>query len=271
MKKFLFVCMILLASGAQAGDTIDRILKNNAINCGYVTFVPNLVKDSATSKYSGFDYELMNAVANLLDTKANFKTEGGWGTIPEDLRAKKYDMLCVLNWQNPKIAKFVLYSRPVYYQPVFLVARANDTRFDTDKAVINDAKVKVVVVDGDSPMMIAKNDFPKAKITELPPTTDFSQVFVNVADGKGDVTISDKYSFEDYNEHNPGKLKIVQPQNPIRIYPGSYAFAPDDYVLQGAVNSALDALILDGTVHRLIKKYEKYPGVYYDAEVPMKK
>jgi len=271
MKKLLLCLALALPVTAQAGSTMERIIKDGIIRCGYVTYEPGMHKDTATGQLSGYDYDATQAVADRLDIKVTYPVETGWGTFTADLKSKKFDVLCGGSWVNPKIGKFVLFSRPVRFEPIYLVARADDKRFDKDLSVVNDEKIKIVALDGDNPVFIAKTDFPKAKIVELPDMTDFSQTLVNVEAGKADVTIVDRYTFGTYNDHNPGKLKIVQPNHPIRIYPTSFAFLPEDYQLRDAVNAALDELILDGTISRLNKKYEKYPGVYLDAEVPVKK
>src|SRR5690606_38761115 len=124
-------------------------------------------------------------------------------------------------------------------------------------ASVNKENVKIAALDGDNPVFIAKADFPKAKVVELPDLTDIGQTLVNVENGKADLTIVDRHTFGIYNDNNPGKLKIVQADRPVRIYPASFAFAPEDYLLRDAVSSALDELLLDGTTARSRKKYEQ--------------
>lgn len=271
MIRLFFVFLIILSSPIQASDTMARIMKDGVIRCGYVVFEPGMRKDTASGKLSGHDHDVMAAVAQRLDLKVAYAAEAGWGTFTADLQTKKYDALCSASWVNPKIGKFVLFSRPLHFESLYLIARADDTRFDHDLANANNEKIKFVGLEGDNPIFIAKTDFPKMKIMELPDMTALAQTLVNVATSKADVTIVDKYTFEVYHENNPGKLKIVRPKHPVRVYPASFVFAPEDYLLQGAVNAALDELILDGTIQRINQKYAKYPGVYLDADIAMKK
>ncbi|MEJ0063154.1 MAG: transporter substrate-binding domain-containing protein [Alphaproteobacteria bacterium] len=109
---------------------------------------------------------------------------------------------------------------------------------------MNDEKITMVALDGDNPVSIAQADFPKTKVMTLPNMTDFSQVLVTVASGKADITIVDANTFGTYNEHNPGKLKIVDAAKPIRVFPASFGFPAGEPVLRDAVNAALDELIL---------------------------
>lgn len=271
MKNALAVlaCVgVFLAQGsAHAGAALDRVKESNTIHCGYVTYEPALFKDFKTKEFSGFDYDIVKAIADRLLLKVDYTTPTGWATVPPDLEAQKFDMLCSTEWVNPKAAKYMLYSRPVFFQPIFIVARANDARFDNSFAAIDDKKISLAVLEGDNPVFIAKTDFPKATLFELPNMTDFSQVLETVATGKADITIVDANTFGTYDSHNPGKLKIVNPKKPVRIYPASYGFQLSEVAFRDAVDAALNELILDGSIDRILDKYEKYPNAIYRATV----
>lgn len=271
-KKLLLLLALLisLSAPARAEPALTQVNKTNTIRCGYVEYAPALVKDLKTGEWSGFDYDVMKAVADRLQLKVEYTAVTGWGTVVADVAAGKFDMLCNGLWIHPNIGKFALFSRPEFYQPVFVVARVDDKRF-TPSTLLNNKEFKMAALDGDGPTFIAKADFPEAESLLLPPMSDFSQVLVTVADKKADFTIVDAYTFGDYNKNNPGKLKIVSPDHPIRIYPTSFLFGKDDFMFRDAINAALDELILDGTVDRIIDKYNEYPNVFYRATIPYKK
>ncbi len=265
----IFVAILAIPVISFAEPAIKSINKNNTINCGYVEYVPSLIKDLNTGSWSGFDYEIMQAIGKRLEIKVEHSVSTGWATIVTDLNARKFDMLCNGFWVHPNVGKFALFSTPIFYQPVFIVARKNDKRFTTDTN-LNTADFKMVAIDGDNPIHIAELDFPKAEIFTLPNMTDFSHVLVSVANNRADFTIVDAYTFGIYNENNPDKLKIVSPQKPIRIYPVSYVFNAEDHVLQGAINAAINELSLDGSIDRILNKYDKYPNSYYRKIKPYK-
>lgn len=257
---------LFLVASAHAEPALTRVNKSNTLRCGYVTYPPALMKDLKTGEWSGFDYDIVNAVVDRLQLKLDYTTETGWATVVPDLKAKKFDMLCSGYWVHPNVGKYALFSRPAFFQPVFVVARADDARF-TNNQNLNDTKLTMVALDGDNPVNIAKSDFPQTKVFTLPNMTDFAQVLVNVADKKADFTIVDAVTFGRYNKNNPGKLKIVSADQPIRIYPVSYAFSDEDVVLRDAVNAALDEMILDGTLDNIFDKYDAFPNAYYRATV----
>jgi ABC-type amino acid transport substrate-binding protein len=257
----------LWGASAQAEPAINQVNKTNSLRCGYVQYNPALTRDFQTKEWKGFDYEIVKAVADRLELKVDYSVETGWATVVADLNARKFDMLCSAFWVHPNVGKYALFSRPAFFQPVFVVARADDKRFEK-RPDLNDPKLKMVALDGDNPVNIAKADFPQAQRLLLPNMTDFSQVLVNVAGGKADFTIVDAVTFGNFDKNNPGKLRIVAPGNPVRVYPASYVFSAEDVVLRDAVNAALDELILDGTLNRIFDKYEAYKNSYYRATVP---
>lgn len=265
----LFAVLIVLAQDSFAATALDTVNKTNTMRCGYVSYEPALVKDQKSGAWSGFDYDIIEAVGRRLELKAEWNVPTGFATVVPDLNTHKFDVFCTGFWVHPNVAKFANFSRPVFYQPVFVVTRANEKRI-TDKASLNNKVLKMVALDGDNPIHIAHIDFPKAQILALPNMTDFSQVLVNVADGKADFTIVDAFTFGTYNKNNPGKLKIMSPDKPIRTYPVSYVFGAEDTQFRDAFNAALDELILDGTIDTIMDKYDFYPNTYYRAIVPHK-
>ena len=254
---------------AHAQPALERVNQSQTIRCGYVEYSPALMKDLNTGQWSGFDYDILKAIGSRLQLNVAHTAATGWATVVADLDAGKFDMLCSGFWVHPNVGKFALFSRPAFFQPVFIVARATDDRFMPSTAM-NNPDFKMVALDGDNPVYIAKADFPQVQVLTLPNMTDFSQVLVNAATGKADFTIVDAYTFGVYNAHNPGKLRIVDPAHPVRTYPVSYVFGKDDVVFRDAVNAALDELILDGTIDAILNKYDKYPHAYYRATVPYK-
>ncbi len=268
MKYILLIIALVLSSSVSAGEIFDSVKNTGKLRCAYITFYPALVKNPNTGELTGYDYDIMNAVADRLQLDVEFSLPTGWGTFTTDLEMGKADMLCTSYWINPKIAKFSIFARPHYYQPVFIVARANDTRFDQSLQAIDSPEIEIVALDGDNPVFIAQSDFPKAKIKTLSNLSDFTQVLEEVALGKADVTIVDTNTFGTYNESNPDKLKIVQINNPVRVYQTSFAFKSDEFQMRDAISLALDELILDGTINRILDKYEQYDHALYRVDIP---
>ena len=73
-----------------------------------------------------------------------------------------------------------------------------------------------------------------------------------------------------YNKNNPGKLKLINTQHPVRVYPVSYVFQSTDVIFRDAVNAALDEMILDGTMDKIFNKIDIYPHAFYRATISYK-
>ena len=265
----LLFAITTFSTSSYAEDALSHINKTQTLRCGYVEYSPALTKDMKTGVWSGFNADIMKEIGQRLDVNIDFASPTGWATVVADLNTKKFDMLCSGFWVHPNVGKFALFSRPFIFQPVFIVARANDTRFD-HHIDLNSPNLKMVALEGDNPVNIAKADFPQAKVLELPNMTDFSQVLVNVADGRADFTIVDAYTFGAYNKNNPGKLKLINTQHPVRVYPVSYVFQSTDVIFRDAVNAALDEMILDGTMDKIFNKIDIYPHAFYRATISYK-
>lgn len=255
-------------SATKTETAYERVIRTQTIRCGYIPFVPNLVKDPNTGQMSGMDYEIAESLGHKLGVKIIWAEEVGWATVVPGLKAGKYDALCNADWVNPTEGREAYFSHPYYYQPLFVVTRANDVRFDKDVNTLNNAMIKIASMDGDNPKFIAEEDFPKAQIFTLPDMTGMPMIFETVATGKADTTFADAYSLGDYMDHNPGKLKMTQIDHPVRIYPVGFVLPMGDDKLRAMINTALDELIYSGQVDKILRHYEKYPYSFISVERP---
>ena len=71
----------------------------------------------------------------------------------------------------------------------------------------------------------------------------------------------DDFLISDYNARNPSnKLRRVAGAPPLRTFGVAYAVAKGEWELRDLLSVALSELQLNGTVERIIKKYETTPG-----------
>ena len=252
----------------QRETAYERVIRTQTLRCGYVTFVPNLIKDPNTGIMSGVDYDIAEALGRKLGMKIDWAEEVGWATVVPGLKVGKYDALCSGNWINPKLGQQAYFSRPYYYQGAFVVVRADDVRFDKDVTAINKPDVRVASLDGDNPKFIAEEDFPKAQIFTLPDMAGEPMVMESVALRKADVTFMDAYNFGTYDDHNRGKLKLTQLDHPVRLYPAGYVLPAGDDRLRAMINTALDEMIYSGQMEKILQRYAKYPYSFTPIERP---
>lgn len=249
---------------------MERINKTQTIRCGYVSYSPASIKNQLTGKVEGYNVDLVEEAAHRMGLKVEWTYETNWPTLSADLNAQKFDVACVNYWNNPRAARQMLSSLPVFYQPVFFASKASDNRFDNDISKINNPDVKVSVLEGDVPETILKELYPLAIQKALPQSASFPQVFHEVASGKADVTITAKPDMYDFQQNNPNVLKIITNQ-PVRLYPSGIQFPSQAHQVKNAFDVTIREMQLDGTVERILKKYAKSPDDYYFIQNPYKK
>jgi polar amino acid transport system substrate-binding protein len=275
----LIVALVALALGAfhPAKDTsekpnketaYERVLRTQTLRCGYIPEVVNLTKDPNTGAIGGMDREITEALGKKLGLKVVWAEETGWATLVSGLNTARFDALCNAAWVSPNMSKEGYYSRPYYYQPLFTAVRLDDHRFDENLGNLDDEKISIASMDGDNPRFVAEEEFPKAKIYTLPDMAGDAAVLDSVAMGKADATFEDVNDFEVYNQHNPNKLKLVQFDKPLRVFPVAYVLPLGDEKFRAMINAAFDELIYGGQIEKILKRYEQYPNSFIPIERP---
>ncbi|MGE4350950.1 MAG: ABC transporter substrate-binding protein [Bdellovibrionales bacterium] len=252
---------------AHQETVYERVLRTGTIRCGYALWPQFVMKDPGTGEMSGFIVEYMNAVGKALGLKVDWPEEVGYGTSIEDLQSDRIDMMCGI-WPSPARSKQVDFSVPIEYTAIVPLVRVDDPRFDDDLRKADSPSVTVSVIDGDMAMSIAQQDFPHAKLLSLPQMSDFSLMLSNVADGKADITFSDVTVGLAFMHTNPNKIKILHPENPLRIGAASMAVKKGQQDFLNMLNTTTEELLSSGVIERLLVKYEKYPGSFYRAAKP---
>lgn len=266
MKKFNSAnsVILLLAFGfwtlpAHAGEaasnkTYDRVIASGQLGCGYIVWPPMVTKDINTREFGGVTYEVSQALAAALELKLVMQQEFNLATYMQDLNNGRYDIECTGGWPNAKRGKYIEYSKPYGYFSIVAVVRNEDVR-QGELGWINDPAVKVAVIDGETSAMIQARRYPKAAAVELPASSNASDLLMNVMTGKADVTFTDMPSFTTFEKTNPGKLRALT-NKPVRLVPLTFSIPAGEYRLQNMVNTALDELMLDGVIDRILAKYD---------------
>lgn len=241
----------------------DRMLRTRTIQCAYVLYEPVVMKDPNTGAISGLVPDIMNEIAKRLGMKVEWTVESSYATYSEDIKKPNVDLLCSTFWGGVEVGQFGIAATPLWYSGVGVYVRADDTRFDNDYTLINSPDVTVSSVDGTIPADIAKKDFPKAKVLSAPAMSDYSVNLLNVANGKADVTFVEASQGAAFLKNNPGKLKNIAANTPLRIYPNSLLISTHETEMWHFMNSALTDLKSEGMIDRLVDKYEPAPGAWY--------
>ncbi|MCB9989711.1 MAG: amino acid ABC transporter substrate-binding protein [Rhodospirillales bacterium] len=276
MKQILSIVMVFMllalslptAYAADKESVYDRVMQTGEIRCGYAIWDPVLYKDLEKNVLSGIMYDLMNEVGERLDFKVEWTEESGWGTIVEGLHTGRYDMICAGLGHSSARAKFIDFGTPLFYTPMYAAVKDGDTRFDADVYALNDPAYKISVMDGELSSVVARQSFSAAQTVSLPQVLDYSMLLKEVEMSKADATLVEPSAFREYEKNNPGKLKLLDGGDPINVFPVSVGLPRGDMAFNRMIDVTLTELINDGTVERLLRRYERYPEAFLRTAKP---
>jgi len=274
VKKSLllfFLGMCLLPSHVDAAEkesAYERIMRTGTIRCGYIIYPPQLSLDVNTGKLSGIAYDLTERMGKDLNLKIEWAEEIGTANWMEGLHNGRYDVLCNAAWATTVRAPQILVSVPAFFTAVNAYARRDDHRFDDNLNIANAPDFKIVTIDGSTSDAIARESFPKAKSVPLPELSDFSQLLLEVSTRKADITFSEAAQFNAFDQKNPNILRNITPDRPVRLIQNTFFVDRHEHQLIAMLNLALQNLIYDGFVDRVLDRYENGANVWKRIALP---
>lgn len=285
MKNFLSFALILFsmvvfstgcknenqstaANASVSQSAYNKVLANKTIRVGYISYPPSFIKDANSGAFSGIFYDVLQEVGKNMELKIEFAEETTWGSMIEAVNSGKVDLVCTGLWPTSTRGKKADFTSPIYFSPVKAYVKAGNTTFDGKLEAINSEKVKISVIDGEMTSIIAKFDFPKAKIIGLTQSSDVSQVLLDVVSGKAEVTFVEPAIANDFLKSNPNSIREVQNVKPLRVFPNVMMVAKGENNLLSMLNIAIDELANTGFIDKAINKHEKYPNSFYRRPIP---
>ncbi|MDI9338412.1 MAG: transporter substrate-binding domain-containing protein [Alphaproteobacteria bacterium] len=269
---FILFCGIMIClsctnnQNTDSNKTENELFTNQTINVGYISYPPGFIVNPNTQEKSGIFNDIMVEIANRNHLKINYKEEVTWATMIEVLNTDRVDLICNPVWATKERKANADFSNPVYYSPIGAFVRIDDNRFDKDISKINNSDVKIAAVDGEINNVIGVTDFPKAKLISFPNNIDVAQLFLEVESKREDVTFAEPMFAFDYMQKNPGKLKNIAINTPLRNYPNCYMYKKGQTKLGAFLNTEIQKLIEDGTIEKIIAKYEPFPGAIINVK-----
>ena len=252
----------------EVKTTYDRVIESGSIRVGYVPSPPGLIKDPNNKELSGIFHDVLVEAGRNLSLRVDFTEELSWGTMIEAIKSGRVDLVCAAIWPTAQRAKFVDFTVPLYFSPIKAYVKMGNKKFNSNIAELNSAKVKISTIDGEMTSIIAKFDFPNASVLSMPQNTDKSQLHLNVATGKADVTFDEPATAKDFMKNNPGKIQEIQNVPPLRVFPNAMMTRKGDIKFLSMINTALDELENSGFIDKIIKKYEIYDNSFYRVALP---
>jgi ABC-type amino acid transport substrate-binding protein len=249
------------SSETSKESTFDRVVRTNTLRCGYGIWEPEVTKDAGTGKLGGIFYDYLNAIAQHTGLKVEWTEEVPWGDFPAALNSGRIDAGCFGAWPKATSAREVLFTEPTYYLAINAYVKASDSRFDHAIEKVDVPDVKISTMDSELSSELARTRFPHAQTFSISQMSDASTLLLNVSSGKADVTFTDGWTGSAFMEKNPGQLKMVPLDNPLRLFGNTIMVAKGEHSLVSFINTATDEIIASGEMEAIVRKYEKSPGI----------
>lgn len=248
----------------------DQIMQSGKIRVGYVNVSVGFNVDPKTKEKSGIFVDVLEEMAKNMALKVEYVEEVGWGTMIAGLQTKRYDMIASPVWPNSNRAKQTTFSNPVYYSAIGIWVRQDENRFSPDGgwASLNEPGIKLGAIDGSTGEKIAQTQFPHAKLLSYPESVGEGQLFLDVTTGKVDAFFEEPAKGFLYVKNNPGKIKNIAADKPVKVFPNVFLLPGGDYRMKEMIDTALAEVENSGFVERILRKYEPAPNAYYRAALP---
>lgn len=233
----------------------ERVMASKTIRCGYAEYGAFLTVDPNTHEVDGIMKEVMDEIGKRTGLKIEWTAPVGWGEITTAANSGKIDLFCNTVWTDKAQLQNMTLTRPLFYAPTYAFVRKGDTRFDNAYEKIDDPKVTIVGIDGDTTYVTMQDNFPKAKMFALPNEVQIAEVITSVVAKKGDVFLSDWSLVDDYEKMNPGKIQRVK-GGPLFIMQEVLVTRAGEQQLKNVLDIVIQSLINEGFFDKLFKKYK---------------
>ena len=197
--------------------------------------------------YKGIDIELSQAIADKLGVKLEIQNVP-FDSIIAGVQSGKYDFGMSGITINDERKQSVNFSDP-YISAVQSIIVKSDSSI-ADKDALKDVS-KIGVQTGTTGDTDATKDYGEDKITRYTVATDAIQALMS---GKVDAVIIDNKPAQEYVKANGSALKILPTAYEEEQYAIAVNKSNDD--LQKKINQAIKDLKADGTVDKILAKYE---------------
>jgi polar amino acid transport system substrate-binding protein len=224
-----------VAAMAQAQDAI-RVATD-------ATFPP--FEYTQNGKRTGFDVELIEAIAGTLGRKVEWTEIDFKGLIP-GLVARRFDVAASAIYITDERRKVVDFTDPYYPGGLVIMVKKGNTAIRGPED-LNGKKVSVQV--GTKSVNFLKEKFPGARRVEVEKNQEMFQL---VEIGRADAAVTGKPAARLY-ERERGTLHVLDEQLTVEEY--GFAIRKDEPELTRQFNDALKKLKADGTYQKLVDKY----------------
>lgn len=257
----------LIDSSSNKLTMYEKVLEDKKIRVGYISYPPNFIKNP-DGTYEGIFYETMEEIGRKLGLDIEYTEEVTWDGMIEAVKIGRVDMVVTGIWPTAERGKHVDFANPLFFSIVKAYTHVNNNNFDSNLDAINNSNVKVATIDGEMTSIIANSDFPNAKQSAVSQLSGVVQTLLDIKTKKVDVAFVEPAVALEFDAKNPNTIKAIANIKALRTFPNAMMLPKREEAFKATLNIAIDELIYNGFVDRVINKYEKYPNSFYRVQPP---
>ncbi|MGL6312531.1 transporter substrate-binding domain-containing protein [Vibrio sp. WXL103] len=205
------------ASLATETPNLDQIKQRGTLRVGMSTFVPWAMRDKQ-GELIGFEIDVAKRLAEDSGWQVEFVPTAWDGIIPA-LLAQKFDVIIGGLSITEERAKSVLFSDPYSHSGIQVAASKSLAGDLTELSDYDSRQIKIAVRRGATPVQVARETFPKARLLQF---DDEAQAFQEVLNGNAHAVIASSPKPEHEAVKHADKLFIPFSE---RLAMGNEAFA----------------------------------------------
>jgi polar amino acid transport system substrate-binding protein len=255
-----FVALQFVSSPSQntaTETTFERVMRTGKVRCGYYVWPPLFDKNVNTGEYSGISHDIWQEIGKRLNLEIEWSYEIDFAHLFEGLNNNSIDAVCGYMISTPSRARGGDFTISTAWFQYFAYVREGDNRFDEKYEAINQADIKLGTLEGEMSDIIAKEDYPNAKVSAYSGLQGFGYMLDELAAGRVDVAITEPVAGIEYMRSNPGKVRKVK-GSALRVSPAGFIVHRDAHNFRRMLDHTLQTLVDVGFLDKVFEKYPDY-------------
>lgn len=216
-------------------------------------YFPLQFMDPKTGQAVGWEYDAVAALSEKLNFKVEYQNTS-WDAMIQAVSDKQFDMgMTGITIKDERKEK-VDFSDPYMLSEIFMLVRADESRFADPNAFAADADLLVGAQAGTSPFYVAvynvldgNEQNPRIKLFET-----FAASVAALQSGDVDLVLTDSAGGKALVATSGGKLKLIG--DPLQAEEFGFIF-PKGSDLVAPINAGIAALKVDGTFDKITQKW----------------
>jgi ABC-type amino acid transport substrate-binding protein len=252
IKQLLLGAVIALSliGGAQAGETLQRIIDFKTLKVGMSADQPPMTTLNRQGGVMGFDVDLARGLAQAMRVQLDIKVLP-FGELMTALDKGEIDMIMSNMSITPERSEQAHFIGPYMMTGKSILTRNSVLAQAESSGAINRADVKIAAIKNSTSATFAQENTPEAQLVET--ETSDEAVALLIA-GKVDAVLADMpvCKLAVLRNRDSG---LVTLKKPLTIEPVGVAVSKDDPEFQNLVSNFLEAFGKTGVLNQLRKKW----------------